>query len=243
MALSVASGLNVINASTKRSNSVISKIRISRLVYVICVIVSFLPFPVLGRGKVAPRVIDRLTVFNQYSKQWVAEGVKLNDEPDFGGYQRIDLATYSSPTDFTSGSGKVRYQIKGLLGLKLIRAEVVVNLGFPGYGVLLEYSWTNSPATPRDYFKTVEILRIEGNMVTRVWKYNTEEDVNQEGKYVSAHLNFLSTSQDGAWDIVVNRIECSGRSLSCCKSKRLIYRYGEDGKFHLAQTDSVIFAK
>ena len=77
----------------------ISKIRISRLVYVICVIVSFLPFPVLGRGKVAPRVIDRLTVFNQYGKQWVAEGVKLNDEPDFGGAKYVMSPPLRQPED------------------------------------------------------------------------------------------------------------------------------------------------
>ncbi len=226
-----------------RSEFMIPSIRIGRALLCTLVVFATAPISVLGQTKIAPQVIDRLTLFNQYGKQWVAEGVKVNDEPDFGGYQRIELVTYSSPANFKSNSGNVRYQIKGLLGLKLIRAEVVVNLGFPGYGVLLEYSWTNSSATPRDYFKTVEILRVEGNLVTMVWKYNTEEDVNRKGEFVTAHLDFLSTSPHGPWDIVVYRTKCSGRSLSGCKSVQLIYRYGEDGTFYLAPTENVDLTK
>ncbi len=204
----------------------------SAVIYML-MILSVYPVHAFGRTKMTPRVVDRLTLFNRYGEEWVAEGVKLNDKPDFGGYQRIELVTYSS-----RDLRKTRYQIKGLLGLKLIRAEVVVNLGFPGYAILLEYSWTDSPATPRDYFKTDEILRVEGNLVTRVWKYNTEEDLSQEGKYVSAHLDFLSTTPGGTRDIVVNRIQCSGRNLAGSKTTRLVYRYGQDGRFRLMQTES-----
>ena len=51
-------------------------------------------------------VIDHLSILNHDGELWFAEGIKLTDEPDFGGYQRIDLVTYSSEGD-TLGDSRV----------------------------------------------------------------------------------------------------------------------------------------
>lgn len=198
--------------------------------------------PIFGQEDSA-NVIDKLSILSENGKQWFAEGIKLNDEPNFGGYERIDLVTYTSQGDSAEDLRTVGYQVQGLIGLKIIRAEALVNLGFPSYGILLEYSWTNSPATPRDYFKTVEILQLKEDTVLSLWKYNTEEDVSRNGKTVFAHIDFLQTSAARTWDIVVNRSECRGRDMHKFKNTREIYRYNKDGTFHLVKTEPVTFQR
>ncbi len=54
--------------------------------------------PIFGQEDSA-NVIDKLSILNENGKQWFAEGIKLNDEPNFGGYERIDLVTYTSQGD------------------------------------------------------------------------------------------------------------------------------------------------
>ncbi len=187
-------------------------------------------------------VVDKLSILNHNGQVWFAEGIKLNDEPNFGGYERIDLVTYSSD-DSAGNSRSTRYQVTGLIGLKLIRAEALVNLGFPGYGILLEYSWTNSGATPRDYFKTIVVLQLKRDTVIRVWKYNTEEAESPKRKMVFEHIDFMQTSAKTSCDIVVSRIEGNGRDLRKCKNTREIYSYNKDGTFHLMRTELVHFTK
>ena len=179
-------------------------------------------------------VIDKLSIFSS----WFAEGIKLNNEPDFGGYERIDIVKYTSRGDSLEDLRETKYQVQGLIGLKLLRAEPVVNLGFPRYGILIEYSWTNSQATPRDYFRTAEILQIKGDSLISLWKYNTSEDLTLKAKTVRASIDFWGSSDRKPWNIVVTKREAYGIHRRKTKNIRETYRY-RGGKFELVKIETI----
>ncbi|HYQ86891.1 MAG TPA: hypothetical protein VES59_06585 [Bacteroidota bacterium] len=177
------------------------------------------------------RVVDKLQIYGD----WFAEGIKINDEPNFGGYERIDIVKLPS-----KGIRTIGYQVRELIGLKIVRAQIIVNIGFPGYAVLLEYKWTDSPATPRNYYTTTEILRIIGDSLKSVWKYNTEENLLDKRKV--AYLDFMGSTDGGVWSIVLLKSECRGRNFHKCKYTRETYAYKND-QYYLVKTEKAKFTE
>ena len=153
------------------------------------------PFRIKADNKtnIDPKVMDKFELsMNAYN--CTVQGILQNkDTINFGGYELILIKLYDNNNKILD-----TIQIKGLLGLKLKEAEVIV---ISDVKLLIKYQYTDSLSTPRNWFKVVEIYQVKNNKLNNIWKYNLEESFRDYG--FRAFIDFENVDEESGREIII----------------------------------------